>query len=210
MRLICCLFLVLFFASLLFAQDVKNTSYVTSNGEKVLRLELVIPVEKTEAWKFFSTEEGWKKWATPVVSMDFRVGGEIRSQYDKTKSTNDRGAIRLPIINYIEKEMIALRVILTEAFTSKVRQEDQNLQEIIQFVDLGKGQTKIISSMIGWGTGPDWDNTYDFFAKGNKWSSEQLAKVFTKTQPKSAEPTDEADRPKRNGSAHWTIFATFF
>lgn len=178
MRLICCLFLVLLFPTLLFAQDVKNTSYVTSNGERVLRLELVIPIEKAEAWKLFSTEEGWKKWATPVVSIDFRVGGEIRSHYDKGKSTNDPGTIRLPIINYLEKEMITLRVILTETFTSKVRQEDQNLQEIIQFVDVGKGRTKIVSSMIGWGTGPDWDKTYDFFAKGNKWSYEQLAKCF--------------------------------
>ena len=62
--------------------------------------------------------------------------------------------------------------------SEKVRQEDKNLQEIIQIVDLGKGKTKIVFSMIGWGTGSDWDKTYEFFAKGNKWSYEQLVKLF--------------------------------
>lgn len=178
MKLTCSVFLLLLLPSFLFGQEVRNTSYVTSIGEKVLRLEFVIPVEKPEAWRLFTTEEGWKKWATPVVSIDFKVGGRILSHYDKSKSVGDPGTIRLPIINYLEGEMITLKVILTETFTNKVRQEDQNLQSIIQFVDLGKGKTKVVSSMIGWGIGSDWDKTYEFFAKGNEWSYRQLVKRF--------------------------------
>ena len=163
---------------LLVGHEVKNTSYVTSTGEKVLRLELVIPAEKQEAWKLLATAEGWKKWAAPVVSMDFRVGGTILTNYDTAKTVNDSGSIRLPILNYLEGEMITLKVILTKAFTQKVRQEDENLQEIIQLVDLQNGGTKIVSSMIGWGNGPEWDKTYEFFARGNEWTYRQLAKLF--------------------------------
>ena len=169
-------------SSLLFAQEVKNTSYVTYTGEKVLRFENVIPVNRAEAWNLFTTEEGWKKWSTPVVSMDFRVGGMISTNYDSSKVIGDPGTIRLPIINYLEKEILTLKVELNEGFSEKLRQEDGNLQEIIQFKDADKGKTKIISSMIGWGTGPDWDTTYAFFAKGNEWTSEQLLKLYYKSK----------------------------
>ena len=178
MKPTCFAFLLFLSPIFLFGQEVRNTSYTASTGEKVLRLEFVIPVEKQEAWKLLTTAEGWKKWAAPVVTVDLKVGGLILTHYDKTKTVGDSGAIHLPILNYLEGEMITLKVILTETFTKKVRQEDQNLQEIIQIVDLGKGRTKVVSSMIGWGTGSDWDKTYEFFAKGNKWSYEQLVKLF--------------------------------
>jgi hypothetical protein len=59
-----------------------------------------------------------------------------------------------------------------------LQDEDQHLQEIIQFVSGGPGKTKIISSMIGWGQGKDWDKTYDFFLKGNEWTYKELLKVI--------------------------------
>jgi hypothetical protein len=45
-------------------------------------------------------------------------------------------------------------------------------------VPIEKNQTKIISSMIGWGTGPDWNKTYAFFARGNAWTYNQLIKLY--------------------------------
>ena len=39
------------------AQDVKNTSYVTATGEKVLRLEFVLPLSKLQAWQYFTKDE---------------------------------------------------------------------------------------------------------------------------------------------------------
>jgi hypothetical protein len=144
MKLICSAFLICLITSFLSGQEVRNTSYVTSTGEKVLRIESVSRADKREVWKLFTTTEGWKKWATPVVSMDFKTGGQILTHYDKSKTVGDPGTIRLPIINYLEGEMITLGVRLTEIFPQQLRQEDKNLQEIIQFVDLGKGKTKII------------------------------------------------------------------
>jgi uncharacterized protein YndB with AHSA1/START domain len=171
----CVMFL---FPLFLFGQVVENTSYMTTTGEKVLRLEFVIPVEKQEAWRLLTTADGWKRWAAPVVSVDFRVGGCILTNYDRNKSIADSGTIRLPILSYLEGEMIILKVILNESFTQTVREQDENLQEVIQIADVGSGKTRVVSSMIGWGTGADWNKTYDFFAKGNKWSYEQLMKLF--------------------------------
>ena len=176
----CIIFLLFFLPSLLLAQDVKNTSYTTTTGERVLRFETTIPVDKEEAWKLLASADGWKKWAAPVVSIDLKVGGVILTNYDTTKTVNDSSTIRLPIINYIEGEMLTLRVELNNSFSIDAQKEDQNLQEIIQIIPVGKNKTRIVSSMIGWGIGEHWDKTYDFFSKGNEWTYEQIAKLFKK------------------------------
>lgn len=178
MKLVRAAVLLCLLASSLAAQEIKNTSYTTSTGERVLRLECEVPIARQEAWKLFTTAEGLKRWIAPVVAIDFRVGGQLLTNYDKSKAAGDPGTIRLPIVNYLEAELLTLKVELNESFAAKVVKEDQDLQEIIQLFDLGKGRTRLVSSMIGWGKGPEWDKTYAFFAKGNAWTYKELLKLF--------------------------------
>ena len=98
---------------------------------------------------------------SPVLSL------VLSTHYEKNASIGSLGTIRSGIVNYLEGELITYKVNLTSSFASKVRAEDQNLQEVIQIVPWTNGTTKVISSMIGWGTGKEWDDTYNFFSKGN-------------------------------------------
>ncbi|HTY57887.1 MAG TPA: hypothetical protein VMF59_03680 [Bacteroidota bacterium] len=178
MRQCACILMILLAAPHpLRSQEIVNSSYAASNGERVLRLESVVPISRGEAWKLFSTREGLRKWIAPVVAVDFRVGGVILTNYDSTKTTADAGTIRLPILSYIEGELLTLRVVLNDKFPASARREDQNLQEIIQLLDAPGGKTRIISSMIGWGKGPGWDSTYNFFARGNTWTYRELLRA---------------------------------
>jgi hypothetical protein len=161
------------------AQAVYTTNIVTQTKERVLRIESIIPARPQAVWKAFATGEGLKRWAAPVVALDLRIGGTLSTHYDKKASIGDPGTIRLGIVNYLEGELMTYRVHLTSSFTPKARAEDQNLQEIIQIVPWTNGTTKVVSSMIGWGTGKEWDETYDFFAKGNAWSYNHLVKSFS-------------------------------
>ncbi len=173
--------LFLFFSTVaIYAQKVQNTSYTTETGEKILRLEMTIPVSQKQAWQYFTNESKLKLWIAPVVQINLREGGEIITNYDEQKTIEDPSSIHIPIINYLPNELITLRVLLNSNFKEEVVKDHKNLQEIIQFISVGKNKTKIISSMIGWGNGKDWDTTYDFFVTGNVWTYEQLCKVFTK------------------------------
>ena len=160
------------------SQAVINTSYLNQSGEKVLRLEAILPVDVTTAWKLFTTDEQLKKWIAPIAHIELRTGGYIITNYDTTKSLTDSSCIKLPILSFIDRELLVLKVNLNGNFTQSVRNEDGQLQEIIQFKETGKNQTKIISSMIAWGTGSDWDKTYTFFAKGNEWTYKELLKHY--------------------------------
>ncbi len=157
--------------------QVENTSYINKSNEKVLRLSVVVPLGVKEAWEYFSTDAKLSGWIAPVAHIELRNGGYIVTNYDKTKALSDSSSIKLEIISFLENELLILKVKLNDNFSKKVQAEDQYLQEIIQFVAIAPGKTKIISSMVGWGQGKDWEKTYDFFVKGNEWTYNELLKV---------------------------------
>ena len=131
-----------------------------------------------EAWQLFTTDAQLMKWIAPVAHIELRTGGYILTNYDKTKPLTDSSSIKLDIINYLEHEILTLKVNLNNSFSPKVKSEDGNLQEIIQFVSVSPKQTKVISSMVGWGKGEDWDKTYGFFERGNIWTFEEMLKLY--------------------------------
>lgn len=177
----CIFILLLFLASLtVHSQALKNTSYKNQSGEKVLRLECVLPVSLNDAWELFTTDEKLKKWIAPLAHIELKAGGFIITNYDKSKSLSDSSSIKLPITSFIDNEILVLKVILNDNFVKSVRESDGNLQEIIQFRKVDDKHTKIVSSMIGWGTGTDWDKTYDFFVKGNEWTYQELLNNYNK------------------------------
>ena len=153
---------LIFLGTGIFAQaQVTNTSFRAATGEKILRFEFVVPVNAETAWQWFTTDVKLRKWIAPVTHTELRTGGYILTNYDSSKSLSDHSSIRLPIINFIENELLTLKVDLNEKFTQTVIDEDQNLQEIIQFKPIDSRHTKIISSMVGWGSGTEWEKPYD-------------------------------------------------
>ena len=166
------------------AQIVTNIDVITATHERVLRIEGTVPAPAAEVWKAFTTAEGLKTWIAPVVSIDLRIGGSIATHYDKNATIGSPGTITLPIINYLEGEMITLKVILNGSFAAKARAEDKNLQEVIQIIPVSATTTKIISSMMGWGTGKEWDDAYKFFSRGNEWTYRELIKSFAPKEKK--------------------------
>jgi uncharacterized protein YndB with AHSA1/START domain len=160
--------------------QVTNSSYVTRYGEKVLQLSIIVPIDKKDAWKLFTTDEGLKKWIAPVATIDMKTGGYIKTNYDRNKSAEDSSSIQLGIINYLEYEMMTLKVDLNNSFPPDIKTGDKNLQEIIQFTDAGNGKTKLVSTMVGWGQGDNWNKAYDFFEKGNDWTFKEILKLFEK------------------------------
>ena len=160
--------------------QVTNSSYVNQYGEKVLQLSIVVPTNLKETWKLFTTDEGLKKWIAPVAKIDMKTGGVIKTNYNRSKTVDDSTSIKLDIINYLENEMLTLKVNLNNSFPAEAKKEDKNLQEILQFVKLDENNTKIISSMVGWGQGIHWDKAYNFFEKGNDWTFKEVLKLFQK------------------------------
>ncbi len=173
--------LSILFGVILFSVDgqtIKNTSYLNQSGEKVLRLECILPVDLATAWQFFTNDKKLQKWIAPLAHIELKSGGYIVTNYDSTKNLSDSSSIKLPVLGFIDRELIVLKVKLNNNFAASVQNEDEHLQEIIQFQKVDGKQTKVISTMIGWGSGSDWEKAYNFFVKGNEWTYKELLKNF--------------------------------
>ena len=162
------------------SQGIMNSSFIAANGERFLRFEIILDTTIAETWKLIATEEGIKKWMAPVAILDLRIGGMLKTNYNETAKIDDKGTITLGIISYIPSEILTYKITLNELFAEKCRKEDKNLQHIIQLKSLGENKTKIISTMVGWGQGKEWDEAYTFFEKGNEWTFQKLLKSLKK------------------------------
>lgn len=148
--------------------------------DRAVRVEKVIDAPPAQVWKAFSTAEGLRRWAAPVVAVDLRPGGWMRSHYDKLKSLGAPGTIHLDVLSVIEGELVTYKVNLTERFPAALRAEDAHLQEVVRLEPTADGRTRLVSVMTGWGAGRQWDDAYAFFAKGNEYTYAKLAALFTK------------------------------
>jgi uncharacterized protein YndB with AHSA1/START domain len=165
------------------SQEVHNTSYVSEAGQKVLRIDMSVPVPVDRLWHAWTRADELRHWVAPVVEVDFRTGGVLSTNYDAKGTIGAPGTIRLPIVACIDRQLIVLKVNLNADFPRSVRGSDQQLLEIVQLVDAGDGHSVLRSSMVGWGAGPDWDKAYDFFARGNEWTYRNLAKYLVTSKP---------------------------
>ena len=161
-------------------QGIMNSSFMAANGERFLRFEIIVNTTIDETWKVIATEEGIKKWMAPVAILDLRIGGVLKTNYNEAAKIDDKGTITLGIISYIPSEILTYKITLNELFAEKCRKEDKNLQHIIQLKSLGENKTKIVSTMVGWGQGNEWNEAYTFFEKGNEWTFQKLLKTFAK------------------------------
>lgn len=170
--------LICFMAFVVEGQTLKNTSYKNASNEKVLRFEMTLTISIDSTWQLFTNDDKLQQWMAPLAHIELKTDGYIVTNYDSTKTLTDSTAIKLPIISYLDKELLVLKVILNDNFSKSVRATDQDLQEVIRFVKVGNNETKIISSMIGWGDGEDWDKTYSFFVRGNQYTYDALLKNY--------------------------------
>lgn len=159
------------------AQEIKNTSYVATDGMRVLRHEIIVDATREEVWKAFTTSEGWISWATPVAFVDFRLGGTIETSYDPDAKLGNPSNIRHQIMSYLPGEMLSMRVIQTPP-NFPHRELMAGLWAVFTFEDAGEGRTKVTSAGAGYREGEGYDTIYGFFETGNAMSLRQLHRML--------------------------------
>ncbi len=154
-------------------QEVKDTSFVAPNGERVQRLEIVVPATVRECWELVSSAEGWKSWMSPNVEMELKTGGKFHSNYRLGAKVGDPGTIYNTVLAYVPLQMLTLKIGLTDVFPKEAR-EAGTLFAVLTMEAAGEKRTRLSETMVGWKEGPGWDWTYDFFLKGNKFTFEEM------------------------------------
>jgi uncharacterized protein YndB with AHSA1/START domain len=156
---------------------VKNSSFLSPSGERVLRHEVLVNASLPEVWKTLTTSEGWMTFMAPSVHMELKTGGLFDSNYRVGAKLGDPGTIHNQVLNYVPMEMFSIKVGLTDQFPAKPR-EAGTLFAVLTLKDAGANRVLVTISMLGWGTGEDWDSVYALFDRGNAYTMGELARRF--------------------------------
>ena len=148
-------------------------------GERMLRQEVIVPGALNEVWEAFTTSEGLRSFAVPVVEFELKSGGKFHTHYQPGAKIGDPGTIFNTVVAYLPLKMLAFRVGLTDRFPAGPR-EAGTLFTVIEFESTAPRATRVVGSMLGWGRGEDWDEVYRFFASGNAYTLRKLQARFLK------------------------------
>lgn len=157
-----------------------DASFTAPNGERVQRLEIIIPGASTaQVWEMVSTAQGLRAFVAPVTDVELKYNGKYYTNYNPAAKIGDPGTIYNTVLAYVPQQMLAIHVKLGKAVFPATVVEADRLNAILEIKDLGDNRVRVSETMVGWQTGEDWDKVYKFFQTGNAYVLGQLYKALT-------------------------------
>jgi uncharacterized protein YndB with AHSA1/START domain len=142
----------------------------TETPEKALKFEVVVPAKLDDVWTVFTTNAGLVTWLWSDVTVDLKKGGEWTVHYP------GGGTGGGTITDFTPQRRLVMRALAPPQFP-EVRRE--RTTAVFDFEPLD-GQTRVTLTQTGWKQGKEWDEAYDYLAKGNAQLLEQLRYRFVK------------------------------
>ncbi len=149
-------------------KDISSRVIKTTANERVLIQEVWIDAPVAKVWNAYVTDEGWTGWASPVAKVDLRVGGTIRTHYTPDARIGDPGTNVLHIINYVPERVLTLQAELQANWPEILKEDAENLMNIVVFEPVGKKRTRILSYGVGYRNTPAYENLLKFFIPANE------------------------------------------
>jgi uncharacterized protein YndB with AHSA1/START domain len=148
----------------------------SANQELILLQELRIQAPVSKVWQAYTTDDGWKSWASPVVKIDLRNGGSIKTHYVEGAKIGDAGTNTLNIINYVPERVLTLQAELSINWPDIMQEDAENLMNVIIFESIDESTTKIMSYGVGYKDTSAYRDLMAFFIPANESLLEKLRK----------------------------------
>jgi len=130
-----------------------------------------------EVWRLFTTSEGFKATGAALADVDLRIGGAIRSHYDPKGQLGDPETIVNDILAFEPERMLALRIRQAPA-NFPHRDAIDGTWTVIYFNKSGEDMTHVRIVGLGYRDDASSQALREFFAKGNRWTLDHLAKPY--------------------------------
>jgi uncharacterized protein YndB with AHSA1/START domain len=149
-----------------YSDRVQITTGRLDTGERILRHQALINAGLKQVWEAFTTSQGLMSFAAPFVNLDFRVGGTWESSYERDAQPGDPANIINEILSYLPMEMLSIRIKQTPPGFPHPEIGKQ-LWTVNQFEACDKRRTQVTTTMLGWQEGPEWEEVFEMFKRGN-------------------------------------------
>lgn len=146
-------------------------------GERLLVETVLIDAPLAEVWKAYTTPAILQAWMAPVVDIDLRAGGQIRSHYNPDAELGDPGTNVLHIVNWVPERVLTLKAEIGENWPELLERDAENLMNVVLFEAVGDERTRIESYGLGYGDDEEYDTLLNFFAQANRGLYQKLKAV---------------------------------
>ena len=183
MRLMTTLFsTLLVVASPASARDYRQVSGTAADGTRYYEDSLVIEAPSETLWTAFTDTGAYRRWAAPVSSIDFRIGGSIEASYDPKGRLGDPQNIRNEIVAYVPGRLLAFRNVQAPDGLPG-RDVYAKTIKTVEFAAIDRRHTRVTVSGIGFGRAASYDRLYSFFSEGDGAMLELLKRALEQRRP---------------------------
>jgi uncharacterized protein YndB with AHSA1/START domain len=140
-----------------------------SDPEKALRFEVTLPASAAEVWAALTTTEGVQTWLWRDARVQLRPGGDWLVLYPGGKTGGGS------VVAFVPEQRLELHAMAPEQFP-EVR--SVGTTAVFELTPLSPTTTRLTLLQTGWKTGQQWDDAYDYLAKGNAQLLAQLHQRF--------------------------------
>jgi uncharacterized protein YndB with AHSA1/START domain len=138
---------------------------------KALIFEVEVPASLDQVWQAMTTSEGLMTWLTPKAKADLRKGGDWLAIWPGKPAGGGT------IIGFKRNRKLVIRAMAPDQFPT-VRRE--RTLAVFEFEKIDAKNTRVRLTQTGWKQGKEWDNAYDYLAKGNAYLFIALRDRFIK------------------------------
>lgn len=147
-----------------------------------------------EVWRLFTTSEGYKLTGAALAEVDLRIGGLIRSHYNPQAQLGDAETIVNEILAFEPERMLAIRIKQPPA-SFPYKDAAADTWTVIYMNPAGDNMTQVRIVGLGYSDAPQSQAMRKFFAEGNRWTLDHIAKRYWPKCPKCvAEEAEAAGR----------------
>ncbi|QDU83772.1 hypothetical protein Pla163_08730 [Planctomycetes bacterium Pla163] len=140
----------------------------TAAEDLIVEQTVFVDAPVAQVWAAYTTEAGWQAWAAPVVEIDLRAGGTIRTNYAPGAAIGDPGTNTLHILNLVPERVLTLQAELDQNWPEVMQQDAGRLMNLVLFEALAPERTKITSYGLGYRDSPEYDALMSFFVPANE------------------------------------------
>ena len=148
-------------------------------ADDVIVNEAVVNAPVSEVWKAFTTRAGIESWMVGTGDIDLRIGGLMRTSYQKGADLNGETAIHQQILSLDPERMFSYRTVKPPANFPFAKQISATWVAVY-FEPVDATHTRVVARMLGYSSDPESQKMRAFFASGNKATLDALVRRFSK------------------------------
>jgi len=131
-------------------------------NQKKIQKQVIVAASLAEVWQAWTTEEGALTFFAPKANVELKIGGRYEMLFNPDDPPGLQGGEGLKILSYSPQEMLSFTWNAPPKYPT-VR--DQHTWVVVQFEPVDVGSTRVTLTHLGWQTGGEWDQVFDYFVR---------------------------------------------